>query len=366
MIVANTVARLLCMLLCSCAAWRLQHSKLSTKVLAPGQGIQVQDTCDPSTTILKVGDAYTVRSFMAKDLFGKSVGQFVNYVTGMGHQYIEIVARDASAENVPAKSCLVTFGLFIWEEDVDIQSPDWGVAVNSKKIANCMNDGSTLAACVNEMNDIMDPPLELDSPHSPTRTFVARGTEQYGGKLSDIQIELLSLVTKQANPSTHEFLGKPVVKMSVRKGCQPGMAKPLMAPRAFFGWQCNCMTFANRFREDTANLLSDLRHLVTLLKSMEAPPTEDLTALFGDSGVIQRRDVSYKCCCTELNWTTFCKLAAKNTLTRGGCGGLDELNVQFHSWNNMPKKSGSVTIENFGRCMVALQDPLLSHVRNTD
>lgn len=384
--VANIAVRLACMLVCSSVASRIR-SKPSTHIRAPSEEIPARDICDPRTTRLQAGDAYTVRSFMAKDMFGEKIGQFVNDVNIMGHQYIEILARDASAEAEPAKSCLATFGLFIWGEDVDIQSPDWGVAVNSKKISKCVKDGSTLEACVDEINDIMVPPLNLGSPDSPA--IVARGKEQYRGSLSDTQKEVLSLVLRQAKPSTHDFLDKPVVKMSVRKGCQPGTIEPLIAPRHFFGWKCNCMTFTNRFRKDTAKLLLDLNHLVDLLESMKAPPTEDLTALFGDLDTIQRRDEAYDCCCTELNWKTYCKLVAsgdgpspskkekpnikefinnmiKDTRRRKQCSDLDELNFQFQSWNNAAKKNGNVTIENFGRCMVAADDPLLSKVRNSD
>lgn len=92
--------------------------------------------------------------------------------------------------------------------------------------------------------------------------------------------------------------------------------------------------------------------------------SEDLTRVFGDSKSSAQGGEVYKCCCKAGDTAVECTLKTESALTElsfmnMGTSGCGNLGAGYHSFNSMPK-STNPDLENLGKCVVQLDDPLLS------
>lgn len=207
--------------------------------------------CDVRSTAFRTGDNYSVRSFTDKVpvIYQSGVVHLADYLNIAGHQYIQIDARDAHLNH-----CIYTMGLWGFANKVAIQSPDWGVAMISKRLNACLKEGSDLRLCVRKEYQLLSRPLVLEGKDGATPRIVAKGTGQYFGRLNQDQVTLLEAIVSHQKPTQHSMFGMPVISMDISSQCT--FSFTAFIPRFWDRtWYCNCMTFASRFRKDPLFLL---------------------------------------------------------------------------------------------------------------
>lgn len=207
--------------------------------------------CDVRTTAFRSGDNYSVRSFTDKVpvIYQSGIIHLADYLNIAGHQYLQIDARDAHMNH-----CIYTMGLWGFANKVAIQSPDWGVAMISKKLETCLKEGSDLPHCVRKDYHLLSKPLIIEGEYGATPRIVAQGTGQYFGRLNQDQVALLDAIVSHQKPTKHNLFGMPIISMDISSQCTFSFTAFL--PRLWDrSWYCNCMTFASRFRKDPLFLL---------------------------------------------------------------------------------------------------------------
>jgi len=207
--------------------------------------------CDVGSATFRTGDNFSVRSFTDKlpVIYQSGVVHLADYLNIAGHQYLQIDARDAHMDH-----CIYTMGLWGFDNKVAIQSPDWGVAMISKKLDACLQEGSDLRHCVHKDYHLLSKPLVLEGEDGATVRVVAKGTGQYFGRLNQDQVALLDAIVSHQKPTKHTMFGMPVISMDISSQCTFSFAA--FIPRFWDrNWYCNCMTFASRFRKDPLFLL---------------------------------------------------------------------------------------------------------------
>jgi len=218
----------------------------------PSDTLVGYDVCDVKTTDFQSGDAYSIRTFSVRFTnFLNQVGfdKMMADLDLYGHEYIQIAARDAHSDH-----CIYTLGLWGFKGEVDLQSPDWNVAILSKKLQKCLQN-STFTDCVRSAKDFMDEPLVLQ-PINATEKILARGRYRFSGQLGEEHVSLLKAISSLQKPTPHNLFGGAVVKMDFRSQCKFHLQAHLKPPLPWEdNWVCNCRTFTEKFHRDPKFLL---------------------------------------------------------------------------------------------------------------
>eukprot|EP00930_Biecheleria_cincta_P091276 TRINITY_DN80802_c0_g1_i1.p1 TRINITY_DN80802_c0_g1~~TRINITY_DN80802_c0_g1_i1.p1 ORF type:complete len:331 (+),score=52.93 TRINITY_DN80802_c0_g1_i1:59-1051(+) len=253
--------------------WGLRPSQIIPKLVGRDSSQEVSaatlpgyDLCDVKTTVFHTGDNYSIRTFSEKLsgwLHQAEMDRMMTKLNIYGHDYIEIFARDAHRHR-----CVYTLGLWGFQDEVDIQSHDWNIAILTKKLNKCLQQQeSNLTHCVGTARDFMDEPL-LFTPGNDTSTplektsqrIVARGFQRFSGTLGSDQVALLHAIRSLQKPTPHDLFGVAVLKMDISSQCKFSLFAKVRPQQIWDKqWVCNCKTFANDFRSYPKFLLEKVQ-----------------------------------------------------------------------------------------------------------